>query len=118
MKHAVATYHRVLINNSVYCSNSYKIGRHDNSFIKMKNNSYGQISEIIFDNSKITLKVRLLVCIPLRVNNVCPEKMLTITDFSNSYVLIDIDQIAGKCVFVNTGDQQFVCEFPNLFEIQ
>jgi len=118
----VEVYMRLLINNTVFNTKEYSDSsvKNDNSFVKLKDNSYGQILHIYkWKNNKITIKVNKVVCKPFSIKNISMEKCYEIITFTELDNHIDIQFIDCKSVYMKISeDKAFMADFPNLVEIQ
>ncbi len=127
-KHApdeMVVHKRMVHKGLVYTSKSYSLSkRRRDCFGKMSDGVYGEIQNIVSFPSKGGTEIAVLfkklytnASFPLSQGYGFVSHIRLVSGSLFSPVcLISVDRLEQKCIVLKTGDQTFICDFPNAYE--
>lgn len=109
----------------VYTSKSYSLSkRRRDCFAKMSDGVYGEIQNIVSFPSEGGAEIAVLfkklytnASFPLSQGyGFVSHVQLVSGSLFSPVCLISVDQLEQKCMVLKTGDQTYICDFPNTYE--
>lgn len=102
------SYKRLVYNKNKYSTKMYTVNKKCNdSAIKLKNNSFGEIVNILKKNESFFVIVDIFsIDLSHEISEICPH--LHVIDGISSRVIISINSIDCKCVLIDVGDLKYI----------
>lgn len=121
----VVVHRRMVHKGLVYTSKAYSLSkRRRECYVKLNDGSHGEIQNIISltseGNTEIALFLKTLhrqASFPLtQGNGFVPHIRVVSGSHLSPVCLISVDRLDQKCMILKTGDQTYICTFPNVHE--
>lgn len=112
---SVLSYSRFSKNNIIYSTNSYCFfKKSEDSIVKLKNNTYGRIEKILFQNNVFYLLLSIITVEESHETVNCCNYIKIVTDqYKEQKIIVAESLIECKCILVNTNAIKYIVEFNN-----
>lgn len=103
---------KIIVNNEIFSVPYPVSAKTDDSFIKLRNGSFGRIKKIIYDSENVMIVVQNL---NIEINKINCNHFNSFT-FASTLQVICPNDIICKCIYVMSKSYNFIIEFPNKYQ--